>query len=460
MASPEHYDVVCIGGGSGLTAAYYAERDGRSVALVDDRPDQLGGTCVNRGCIPTKGLIQAAEIMRTIHSAGAFGIRVDPASVRVDFPAVLDIVRQRRERAAASVRDWVEDAFTPYYGRARFVDDRLLEMEDGRRVSGDRVFIAAGARPAVPPVPGLADLDFLTNESVILELQDQPQHIVIVGGGYIGCEFAHFFSALGTQVTIVDRSDHLLAEDEEVAALFTRELGQRVELVLNADIREAFARDGQYGLVVRTTDGRERTVLGDQLLVAAGRRPNSDGLALERTGVAVDARGFIAVDGRLRTAHEGIYAYGDIIGQGMFKHTSSYEGEIAYRNAFGAELTVDYRANPHAVFSDPQIGSVGLTEEACRAQGLDYIVARKHYADFAKGRIIGAPPGFAKLLVERGSDRILGFHMIGPQAADLIHEVVVAMNADEGAAELVRRSIHVHPTLAELIRQVFDAAAG
>ena len=458
MTAIEHYDVVCIGGGSGLTAAYYAQQDGRSVALVDDRPDQLGGTCVNRGCIPTKGLIQAAEVMQTIRHAADFGIHLDQASVRADFPAVLDTVRQRREQSAAAVRQWVESAFTPYYGRARFVDDKVLEMEDGRRLTGDRIFIAAGARPGVPPIPGLDDIGFLTNESVILDLDEQPGHLLILGGGYIGCEFAHFFSALGTRVTIIDHSECLLAEDDDVRALFTRELGKRVELVLNASAREAIARDGQHGFVL-DSDGEERTLLGDRILVAAGRRPNSDGLALEQTGVEVDERGFVTVDAQLRTTHPDIYASGDIIGQGMFKHTSSYEGELAYRNAYGAGLSVDYRANPHAVFSDPQIGGVGLTERDCRDKGLDYTVAKKDYADFAKGRIIGAPPGFAKLLVEKGSDRILGFHMIGPQAADLIHEVVVAMNAGDGTADLVRRSIHVHPTLAELIRQVFDATA-
>jgi mycothione reductase len=192
--------------------------------------------------------------------------------------------------------------------------------------------------------------------------------------------------------------------------------------------------------------------------VATGRRPNTDDLDLERTGVELDEHGFVTVDAELRTSHPEIYAYGDVIGQAMFKHTSSYEGELAYRNSQGASIKVDYAANPHAVFSDPQIGSVGLTEQACKERGLRYRVARKDYADIAKGEIIGAPPGFAKLLVEEGTDRILGFHMVGPSAADLIHEVVIAMNAAGGTSALVRDSIHVHPTLAELIKRVFDAA--
>ncbi len=458
MAAIQHYDVICIGGGSGLTAAYYAQQDGKSVALVDDRPDQLGGTCVNRGCIPTKGLIQAADVMRTIRRAEEFGIHLDQSSVRVDFQAVLDTVRRRREESAASVRRWVEGAFEPWYGRAHFVDDKVLEMEDGRQLSAERIFIAAGARPLIPPIDGLEEAGFLTNESVIFDLDEQPEHLIVLGGGYIGCEFAHFFSALGTRVTVIDNSPCLLGEDDEVRTLFTQEFGKQVELLLPAQASEAVVREGQRGFIVSTEDG-ERTVLGDQILVATGRRPNTDGLALEKTGVELNDRGFVVVDEGLRTTHPDIYAYGDVIGQGMFKHTSSYEGELAYRNAQGAALTVDYSANPHAVFADPQIGAVGLTERDCREKGLDYVVARKDYADVAKGKIVGAPPGFAKLLVEKNTDRILGFHMIGPQAADLIHEVVVAMNASGATAELVRRSIHVHPTLSELVRQVFDDTA-
>lgn len=455
MASPEHYEVICIGGGSGLTAAYYAEQDGHSVALVDERPDQLGGTCVNRGCIPTKGLIQAAEVMQTIRRAEQFGIHLDQSSVGVDFQAVLATVRRRREQDAAAVRHWVENAFAPYYGRARFINDKLIEMTDGRRLTGDRIFLATGARPAVPSVPGLEAVGFLTNESIIFDLTEQPEHLIILGGGYIGCEFAHFFAALGTRVTLIARSECLSTEDKDVQTLFTQELGKRVELLLHTQVQKAVTQNGQRGFLVRTPD-EERTVLGDQILIATGRHPNSDGLQLDQTGVEVDDRGFVVVNDHLQTAHPAIYAYGDLIGQGMFKHTASYEGELAYRNAQGASRTVGYHANPHAVFTEPQIGSVGLTERACQAQGRDYTVAKKAYADFARGKIVGAPPGFAKLLVEKGTDHILGFHLIGPQAAELIHEVVVAMNADAGTADLVRQSIHVHPTLAELVKQVFD----
>ncbi len=454
----EKFDVVVIGGGSGLTAAYHANRDGKSVAVVDAQPDALGGTCVNRGCIPTKGLIQAAEVMRTVREAERFGIHLDQSSVRADFKAIMETVRARRAEDAGGVKSWVDEAFTPFYGRTRFVGDRLLEMDDGTRLSGEAIFIASGARPAVPPIPGLDAIDYWTNESV-LELNAQPESLLILGGGYIGCELGHFFASLGTRVTMIDRADCLLGEDDELRELFTREFGKKVELLLGAEATAVETKDGQIGLTVDGGEASARRLLADALLVATGRRPNSDELALDKTGVETDDKGWIRVDEHLRTSRAGIYAYGDVIGQGMFKHTSSYEGELAYRNSQGAALKVSYRANPHAVFTDPQIGAVGLTERECKEQGLRYKRVRKDYGGFAKGRIIGAPPGFAKLLVEEDSDRILGFHMIGPQAADLVHEVVVAMNAGEGTADLIRDSIHIHPTLPELIKQVFDASA-
>lgn len=456
MADAKSFDVVVIGGGSGLTAAYYAQREGRSVAVVEERAEALGGTCTNFGCLPTKGLIESARALSALRRAGALGVHVDGA--RVDFPAVMDGVRRARAHRAGSVRRWVEGALSPYYGRARFVGDKLLEMEDGRRLTGERIFVAAGARPAAPPVPGLADVEYWTNES-ILDIESQPRRLIILGGGYIGCEFAHFFRALGTEVTLVDRADCLLREDDDVRAIVTRELSRGLDLRMGATASRAWADGDGVALAIAPVAGRETaedTVWADGILIATGRRPNTDRLALAATGVELDEAGWIRVDDELRTTHPDIFAYGDVIGRAMFKHTSSYEGELAYRNSEGAGRTVSYRANPHAIFTDPEVGSVGLTEAACREQGLIYKVGRADYDSFSRGQIIGSPPGFAKLLVEEGTDRILGFHLVGPHAADLVHEVVVAMNAGSGTAGLVRDTIHIHPTLPELVHKVFS----
>lgn len=457
MQDTQHFDIVVIGGGSGLTAAYYAVKDGKSVALVTDQPDAIGGTCVNFGCIPTKTLIQSAEVMQTVRRAADFGITLDQSSVNVDFGRIMRDMRQARADNANGAKQWVDDAMTPFYSRARFVGDKLLETDDGQRITGDKLFIAAGARADVPPIDGIEDSGYWTNESV-LELERQPASLIVIGGGYIGAELGHFFSVLGTDVTVINGSTKLLSEDDDVRELFTREFGKQAALVTGRAV-QARAEGGNKSVVVEDADRRTTTVRAEHILLAAGRQPNSDALALHQTGVDIDDKGAVQVDDTLRTRHPDIYAYGDIIGQAMFKHTSSYEGELAYRNSQGGAETVTYRANPHAVFSHPQIGAVGLTEAQCRDQGLDYTSARVDYADVARGKIIGAPPGFAKLIVERGSDRILGFHMIGPQAADLVHEVVVAMNAGDGTAGLVRDSIHTHPSLPELVRAVFDSAA-
>ncbi|MDW5377886.1 dihydrolipoyl dehydrogenase [Halomonas sp. HP20-15] len=451
-----HFDVVVIGGGSGLTAASQAVDDGRSVALVTDRPEAMGGTCVNFGCIPTKTLIQAAEVMTTIRNAERFGIHLDQGSVRADFAWIMASMRQARADNASDPRRRVEATMTPVYSRVRFVGERCLETAEGERISGDSIFIATGARASVPPIEGLEACGYLTSETA-LELERQPDSLVIVGGGYIGAEMGHFFASLGTRVTLINGSARLLSEDEEVGALFTEVFSEKVERVTGRAVR-ASRRGEARQVEVEDQSGKMRTVVAEQILLAAGRQPNTESLALAATGVECDEKGAIRVDERLATTCPGIYAYGDVIGRAMFKHTASYEGQLAYRNSRGANEAVSYRSNPHAVFSDPQIAAVGLTEQACREQGLDYRALRKDYADSAKGKIIGAPRGFAKLLIERHTDRILGFHIIGPDAATLIHEVIVAMNAGDGTAESVRRTIHVHPSLPELIHSLFNAS--
>ncbi len=451
----QHFDMIVIGGGSGLSAAYFGQQDGKKIALVDRLPHALGGTCVNRGCIPTKGLIQAAETMKAIRSAGDFGIRVPEGKIEVDLPALVDTVLKRREEGASGTKKWVDEAFTPFYGHARFIDEKTIEMGDGSALTGDKIFIATGARPAIPPISGLKDVDYWTNEEAI-ENKELPERLVVLGGGYVGCEFAHFFAALGSKVTVIERGETVLSEDEDMSRFFTEEFARHVDLRVEHDAKSVRMDGDEIVVEVEGPDGSSQ-VKGDRLLVATGRAPNTDEMGLDKAGVKTE-KGWIVVDDHLRTTNPDVYAYGDVIGKGMFKHTSSKEGEIAYQNAFGADRVMDYMANPHAVFSDPQLGSVGLTEAQVKEQGLDYKAETAKYTDTMKGQIIGSPPGFVKLLVEKGSDRILGFHMAGPNAADLVHEVVVAME-NKLPAQAIRDSIHIHPTMPELIKMVFDAAA-
>lgn len=453
MAEGQHFDNVVIGGGSGLTAAYYALQEDQSVALVTDRPEAIGGTCVNFGCIPTKTLIQSAHTVDAIKSAARFGVNVDTTTIDIDFARIMRDMRAARADNAQGARQWVEEAMTPFYTRVRFVGDKLLETAGGSQITGDTIFIASGARPAIPPIEGLENAGYWTNEDV-LEINEQPASLIVIGGGYVGAELGYFFATLGTQVTVVNPQAKLLAEDGDVRELFTRQFARHANLVTGQATRAS--ADGDHKTVeVETENGEMRVLEAEQILIATGRRPNTESLDLAASEVQVDNRGAIVVDDHLRTDHPDIYAYGDVIGQGMFKHTSSAEGELAYRNSHGADQRMSYRANPHAVFSDPEVAAVGLTEGQCQAKNLDYRVARLDYADVAKGKIIGAPPGFAKLLVEERSEHILGCHIVGPHAALLIHEVVVAMNAGGATADVVRRTIHIHPSLYELIGTLF-----
>lgn len=372
----------------------------------------------------------------------------------MDFEGLMTRLRATREEHASGVREWVESSMTPFFGEAKFAGDRTLELDDGRRVSADRVFIATGARPSAPSIDGLDEVGYLTNET-ILERKVAPKRLVILGGGYIGCEFGYAFSAFGSSVTVIDHSGCLPREDREVRELFEAEFAKRVDLLLGWSV-EGVERtdDGSVRVMIRGDDDTVQTVEGDELLVATGRQPNTDTLGLDAGSVDRDGAGYIKVDDHLETTAPGVYAYGDVVGQAMFKHTSSYEGELAYRNSQGADERVDYRANPHAVFTKPQVAAVGLTEEECAERGLEYDSASVPFASFAKGEILGEPAGVAKLITSKDGDRILGFHLAGPNAAVMIHEVVVAMNCGEAGAKVLREAIHVHPSAPELLRKV------
>jgi len=449
MADRDH-DVLVLGGGSGLTAAYHAEADGKDIGLVE--PGPLGGTCVNRGCIPTKTLVETADLARTIDHADAFDVHLDADAVDVDFPALIDRMRSMREANVQQSDDWIEnsDRITLYRDRATFVDDRTVELDDdGETLAADTVFVTTGARPLVPPIDGIDAVDYHTNRTVLDEMQTQPGSLAIVGGGYVGLELGHVFASLGTDVSIVHSSPHVAdPEDPDVRETLTDAVDGWADLHLGTRV-ERVREDGPE--VVVGGDGIE--LRADELLLATGRTPNTDALNLEATDVATTERGWIDADPSFRTSNPNVFAYGDVIGRGMFKHTSSFEGEAAYRNSQGEHRTVDYDANPHAVFTNPKAAGVGLTEDDVDETA---IVETAPYSATAKGAIVQADDAFAKAIVDEDTRQILGFHAVGPQAPTLVHEVVVAMRAGDGTVDTVTDAIHVHPTLSELVHTLFD----
>ena len=448
LGRPKTYEVVVIGSGSGGSIVDAALSQGLSVAWVDKGP--LGGTCSNVGCIPSKMLTVPADRILEIREASRLGVT---AEIRhVDFGAIMERMRRPRVDTQHHMREAIEhtDDLGFYEVEAYFVDERTLQVGK-RRIRGDKIFVVAGARPAIPAVPGLEQVEYLTNDTVF-DLEERPDSLVIIGGGYIACELGHFFSAVGTDVTIVQRNERLVpAEEPEISALLLDKMSERMTVLTSTEVI-GVSQEGQGTIVVgkdRRT-GQQVQSKGQHILVAAGRKSNADTLQVQNAGIETDSRGYIQVNEYLETNVPNIWALGDIIGKHMFKHSANREAVIAWHNSqHGNNVPMDYRAIPSAVFSYPQIASVGLTEEAAR-RSHRVLVGRARYDDVAYGMALVEEDGFAKAIVDAESSAILGFHIIGPHAAILIQEVINAM-ASGGPASELGRGLHTHPALPELV---------
>jgi mycothione reductase len=442
------YDVIVIGSGCGMNIAEEALAHGLSVALVDKGP--LGGTCANLGCIPSKMLIFAADRIAETQEARRLGIEAEIKNI--DFGFIMERMRKFIRENQEHMRQGISHAETLgfYEGEGHFVDDYTIEV-NGEEIKGDKIFIASGSRPLIPPIKGLDSVNFLTNETV-LQLKERPESIIIIGGGYIAVEYGHFFAAMGTKVTILEMADRLvLAEEPEIAEVLKKELGRRMDVYTN--VRAEEVKKNGRGITVITMDANsdvKKEFTAQRILVAVGRRSNADLLRVENTGVEVDKRGFVKVDEYLETTKKNIFAVGDINGQQMFTHVANVEASLAADNAIhGSKTKMDYSAAPHAVYSHPQIASVGMTEEAAR-KAHKVLVGRAKYSDVAKGEAMMEENSFAKAVIEAGIGKILGFHIIGPYAPILIQEVINAM-ASGGGIDQIQTSMHIHPAITELI---------
>ncbi len=463
----EEFDFLVIGSGSGLDVANAAATRDWSVAVVEKGP--LGGTCLNRGCIPSKMLLYHADVLETVERADEFGIEVEVSDVAFD-----EIVREVNEEVSAdaeSIRRGLRSSpdHTLYEGEARFVDERTVTIADGadegERVRGETVLIAAGTRPAVPDIEGITHVDYLTSTEA-LQVETPPSHLVIVGGGYIAAELGHFFGTFGSDVTIIGRRPHLLPEtDPEVGEAFTDRYAER--FTVHAGYEAVSAAETDDGIAVEArpyppahTDGDPGasdpvTVTADEMLLAAGRVPNTDVLDVGATGVETDERGFVETDEYLRTTADGVWALGDIVGEYLLKHSANHEAQAVARNLFGDGLeAVDYTAMPFAVFASPEVAGVGATEDELRTADRDYATRTYQYEDTARGSAMKAD-GMVKALIDLDGE-ILGCHVLGPEASNLIQEVVVAMKAGSGTVKDIRQSVHIHPALSEVIQRAFS----
>ena len=461
----EKFEFLVIGSGSGLDVANVAADQGQSVAVVEKGP--LGGTCLNRGCIPSKLLLYHADVLETVERADAFNIDVTVEGV--DFSESVREVNEEVQGNAESIRRGLRSSaqHALFEGTGRFVGERTVEIVDGEdagaTLRAETVLIATGTRPAVPNIDGIEDVDYLTSTEA-LQLETPPDHLVIVGGGYIGAELAHFFGTFGSDVTIVGRRPNLLPEaDEEVAKAFTDRYADRFNIYpghaatgVSGDAAVTVeAQPYEYGDDPGLVEGADTVaVTGDKVLLAAGRVPNSDTLDPGAAGVETDERGFIETDEYLQTTADDVWALGDIVGEYLLKHSANHEAQAVARNVFGGDPEpVDYTAMPFAVFASPEVAGVGAREADLRAADQDYATNTYRYEDTARGDAMKAN-GLVKVLLGLEGE-ILGCHIVGPDASTLIQEVVVAMKAGSGTVRDIRESVHVHPALPEVVQRAF-----
>ena len=445
------HDLLILGSGStAFAAAIRAAELGFSAVMTERRT--LGGTCVHRGCLPSKNLIAAAELWHAAGSELFPGLPITRGTL--DFPA---LIRQKDDVVAAMLRKKYEsvlgERIDVVYGDASLIDPHTIRV-DGRELTGRHVLIATGARPSIPPIDGIESVPYLTSDLLTvgegLELVSLPESIVIVGGGYIACELGQMFARFGTKVTILERSQRLLNDGEPELSYALRDVLEREGVNVSTETTAVAVRQRGERVIVTTSPGDE--VEAERLLIATGRTPNSDNLGLADAGVALDERGFVLVDEQLRTNVSGIWAAGDVRGGQMATPVGAHDGVIAAQNALASSgRATDYRVVPRAVFTDPPVGSVGMTEQDANAQGISCRCVTIPMEVVPRAAAIHRTDGVLKMVAERASGRVVGVHMIGDAAHEVIHEAAMAMRFRATIDDFVDQ-VHVYPTMAEALK--------
>ena len=454
------YDVAIIGSGpGGYVAAIRAAQLGARVALVEE--DRLGGTCLNRGCIPTKTMLRDAEIYREVTS-GVFCVSAQ-GPYFVDFHRLM----QRKRHVVDTLVQGVAHLMSSHRvdvisGRGCPLRQGLVEVtsEDrSQRLATRAIVLATGSRPARAPIPG-ADLPGVVTSRELLDIEALPETMVVIGGSIVGVEFACIFAALGTKVSIVGRKSFLKEVEQQLAKRLRSMLSRRgISITIGVAFREIVRTDEGRLRVSYDRGGEEHCAEGDLVLLATGRWPHTEGLGLQELGVKMNGRA-IAVDEHLQTDHPGIYAIGDCIGGHMLAHVASYEGEVAAENILGRKRAVDYRVVPYCAFTMPEIACVGLTEAQAKKDGLDFKVSRFPFNVNGRALAVGESEGQIRMLCEgEEGGAVLGVHIMGPSASDLIAEAALAMQMGATARDIAH-TIHVHPTLSEAMMEVAMAQLG
>ena len=441
------FDAIVIGSGQGGNPLLHSLADqGWHVAMVEER--YLGGTCINTGCTPTKTMVHRAQVAHYARNAARWGVRA--SDVSVDMPTII----AQKDKVVLGMREGQEKqkATRPniklYRGHARFTSAHQLRVGD-ELLESEKIFIDTGGRSSIPEIPGLANVPYLTNESA-MQLSSVPEHLLILGGGYIGLEFGQMFRRFGSAVTIIHSGPRIVAqEDPEITAALQKALeAEGIKFLLNANTTQVEASGGAVKLNIEC-GATPQQVSGSHLLLATGRRPNTDALDLDKAGVQCDKKGYVAVNGKLETNVPGIWALGDVKGGPAFTHLSYNDFQIVYGNLIeGKKLSIENRLVPYCVFTDPQLGGVGLTEAAAREKGFKLKIGRMPMTSVARAIERDETAGLMKLVVDASNDMILGVSILAPEAGEIVQILGTLMLAKQPYT-LLKGAVYIHPTLAE-----------
>jgi pyruvate/2-oxoglutarate dehydrogenase complex dihydrolipoamide dehydrogenase (E3) component len=447
------YDAIIIGAGqAGPALAERLAQAGMRVSLIER--GKFGGTCVNNGCTPTKTLIASAYVARMARRAADYGVQI-AGPVKIDMARVKARKDALVERSRTGVEKWMRSLAnaTVHTGHARFLDAHTVKV-GAETLTAERIFIDVGGRPYVPALPGVDRVSYLTSESM-MEIDFLPEHLLIVGGGYVGLEFAQMYRRFGSRVTIVEMAPRLISREDPDFSDAVRDIlaAEEIEIRLNARCLALEAADGGVLMRLECSSGAP-AVTGTHVLLAVGRAPNTDELGLREAGIEVDARGYIQVDDMLTTTARNVYALGDCNGRGAFTHTAYNDYEIVADNLLnGANRRISDRIPIYALFTDPPLGRVGMNEAEARGTGGDVLIGRLSMTQISRAREKGETRGFMKVLVDAGSKRILGAAVLGVGGDEVVHSLVDAMYAGL-AFGAVQRGVRIHPTVSELIPTV------
>ena len=458
---PEEFDIVILGGGTGATlAAWTFASEGNRVAIIDRK--YIGGSCPNIACLPSKNIIHSAKVASYVRHSDEFGIACD------GFEVDMSGVRNRKRKMVSGLNQTYLENYKKtgaelIMGSGRFIASRTVEvtLPDGKRrvLRGANVIISTGTHASLPPIPGLAEAQPLTHIEV-LELDVVPEHLLVIGGGYVGIELAQAMRRFGSEVTILEQGERLLPreDDDVVEGLSSLLNDEGIRLIPNARIKRVLGTSGQSVRAVIEQDGTEKTLDGTHLLVAVGRAPNTEGIGLELAGVEANDRGFLKVNARLQTTADNVWAIGEVAGSPLFTHISADDFRVVHANLTGGKRVTTGRQVPFCLFTDPELARIGLNEKEAKAKGIAYRLFKVPMDADLRARTLSETRGFMKALVEADSDRILGFTTFGVGAGEIMATVQIAMLAGLPYTAL-RDAVLTHPTLVEGLVSLFSSAA-